>query len=367
MRNRIFAVFALAILAGGGLAYATYNFMQNQPVKSVSTPTQPVVVAAADLQLGTELKKDDLQVINFPKGQAPEGTFSQVEQLLGLPLHNGYGMTESSPVVCSNTFEDNVPSSVGRPIPGVEVKLGENDALLIHGPNVMLGYWKDPEATQAVITPDRWLNSGDIARIDETGRILHTGRADLGERERGVVLVRVFLVPALQPVGEERRRAAHLGAAHGGSQSTGHDLAQHRREDVLEQALREIGIVVDWATNGNAYRAELFFCGTREYPGHRFGGRIDEVEEPLDEGLPPRGNAGSRAASDPRKESEPDESEDEERRVHVTLTAAGRKLKAQARKIPVVVDLDAGIHAAGLRRGAGRCVGVTRGAVFLLG
>jgi pilus assembly protein CpaB len=60
--------------------------MQNQPVKSVSTPTQPVVVAAADLPLGSELKKDDLQIMNFPKGQAPEGTFSKVDQLLGRGL-----------------------------------------------------------------------------------------------------------------------------------------------------------------------------------------------------------------------------------------------------------------------------------------
>lgn len=86
MRNRIFAVFAIAIMAGGGLAYATYNFMQNQPVKAVATPTQPVIVAAADLQLGSELKKDDLTVMNFPKGQAPEGSFSQVDQLLGRGL-----------------------------------------------------------------------------------------------------------------------------------------------------------------------------------------------------------------------------------------------------------------------------------------
>jgi len=86
MRNRIFAVFALAILVGGGLAYATYNFMQNQPVKAVAAPTQPVVVAAADLQLGSELKKEDLQVMNFPKGQAPDGSFSQVDQILGRGL-----------------------------------------------------------------------------------------------------------------------------------------------------------------------------------------------------------------------------------------------------------------------------------------
>lgn len=86
MRNRIFAVLAIAILAGGGLAYATYNFMQNQPVKAVATPTQPVVVAAADLQLGSELKKEDLRVINFPQGQAPDGSFSQVQQVIGRGL-----------------------------------------------------------------------------------------------------------------------------------------------------------------------------------------------------------------------------------------------------------------------------------------
>ncbi len=74
MRNRIFAVLAIAILAGGGLAYGTYNMINNQPVKTVTTPTQPVVVAAADLALGTELKKEDLTVVNFPAGQAPGGS-----------------------------------------------------------------------------------------------------------------------------------------------------------------------------------------------------------------------------------------------------------------------------------------------------
>ncbi len=95
---------------------------------------------------------------------------------LGLPILQGYGMTESSPVVSCNTLADNVPSSVGRPIPGVEVKLGEQQALLIRGPNVMLGYWNNEEATRAIMTSDGWLNSGDVARIDETGHITITGR-----------------------------------------------------------------------------------------------------------------------------------------------------------------------------------------------
>jgi pilus assembly protein CpaB len=86
MRSRIFAVLAIAILAGGGLAYGTYNFMQNQPVKTVATPTQPVVVAAADLQIGAEVKKEDVTVVNFPAGQAPQGSFSKPADIIGRGL-----------------------------------------------------------------------------------------------------------------------------------------------------------------------------------------------------------------------------------------------------------------------------------------
>ena len=87
MRNRIFAVFAIAVLAGGGLAYGTYNLVQNQPAQAAAAvATQPVVVAAADLQLGSELKKEDLTVVNFPAGQAPEGTFTQPSDVVGRGL-----------------------------------------------------------------------------------------------------------------------------------------------------------------------------------------------------------------------------------------------------------------------------------------
>jgi len=86
MRNRIFAVLALAVLAGGGLAYGTFNAINSQPVKTVSAPTQPVVVAAADLALGSELKKEDLTVINFPAGQAPAGAFAKPSEVIGRGL-----------------------------------------------------------------------------------------------------------------------------------------------------------------------------------------------------------------------------------------------------------------------------------------
>lgn len=95
---------------------------------------------------------------------------------LGLPVLQGYGMTETSPVVSSNRLENNVPASIGPPIPGVQVKIGDKDALLVKGPNTMLGYWENPEATKAMFTADGWLNTGDTARFDSAGRLYITGR-----------------------------------------------------------------------------------------------------------------------------------------------------------------------------------------------
>ena len=86
MRNRIFAVLVIAVLAGGGLAYGTYNLVNNGPEAPVHVATQPVVVALADLPLGTALKKDDLTTLNFPAGQAPEGAFASPGEILGRGL-----------------------------------------------------------------------------------------------------------------------------------------------------------------------------------------------------------------------------------------------------------------------------------------
>lgn len=109
-------------------------------------------------------------------GGAPIGAnVSRLFLGLGLNLVQGYGMTESSPVVSACTPEDNDPASVGRPLKDVEVKLGELDELLVRGDNVMQGYWKRPEDTAKVLEPDGWLHTGDRARLDG-GRIYIVGR-----------------------------------------------------------------------------------------------------------------------------------------------------------------------------------------------
>jgi len=94
---------------------------------------------------------------------------------LGLQLVQGYGMTETTPVVSVNTLEDNDPSTVGRALPGVEVRIGENRELQVRGPIVMKGYWKRPEDTARTVSADGWLGTGDQAEIVD-GRIRILGR-----------------------------------------------------------------------------------------------------------------------------------------------------------------------------------------------
>lgn len=94
---------------------------------------------------------------------------------LGLNLIQGYGMTESAPVVCANRLDNNDPASVGSPLEGIEVRIGENDELQVKSPGVMLGYWNNHKATSEVMTHDGWLRSGDKARI-MNGLVYITGR-----------------------------------------------------------------------------------------------------------------------------------------------------------------------------------------------
>ncbi|MBV8634043.1 MAG: long-chain fatty acid--CoA ligase [Burkholderiaceae bacterium] len=94
---------------------------------------------------------------------------------LGLPLLQGYGMTETAPVVSANALDDNWPATVGRALEGVQVRIGENNELQVKAPSVMKGYWGRPDDTRAVTTIDGWLRTGDQAVIED-GRIRISGR-----------------------------------------------------------------------------------------------------------------------------------------------------------------------------------------------
>ena len=96
---------------------------------------------------------------------------------MGIRVFQGYGLTETSPVVCVNYDKKGDIASVGRPLASVQAKIdSQTGELLLKGPSVMKGYYKRPELTSEVITKDGWLHTGDIANIDKDGHIHITGR-----------------------------------------------------------------------------------------------------------------------------------------------------------------------------------------------
>lgn len=109
-------------------------------------------------------------------GAALSPTIARTFISLGVPLYQGYGLTETSPVIAVNRPGSNIPSSIGLPLPNIEVKIGDNDELLTRGRCVMRGYWSNPEATAAMIDADGWLHTGDKAGIDAYGHLHITGR-----------------------------------------------------------------------------------------------------------------------------------------------------------------------------------------------
>ncbi len=85
-RVRVFIVLALAVTAGGVFAYGTYNYVHNIPARTVSIPTRPVVVAASDLDVGAELTRDELRIIDWPANSVPRDSFSDPKELIGRGL-----------------------------------------------------------------------------------------------------------------------------------------------------------------------------------------------------------------------------------------------------------------------------------------
>jgi len=97
---------------------------------------------------------------------------------MGIRVVQGYGTSECSPLVAGSSADGSTPiGSVGKPIRGVLVKLTPESELQVKGPNVMRGYWRDPERTAEVLSLDGWYSTGDLARVDEQGNIFLAGRA----------------------------------------------------------------------------------------------------------------------------------------------------------------------------------------------
>lgn len=99
-----------------------------------------------------------------------------IYQALKFNICEGYGLTETSPVISANTPKDNKIGTVGKPFPNVKVKIGENNEILMQGPNLMLGYFNKEQETKRVIDQDGWFHTGDQGKFDAQGHLIITGR-----------------------------------------------------------------------------------------------------------------------------------------------------------------------------------------------
>lgn len=113
----------------------------------------------------------------FISGGAPlEDNVAEFFERIGIPIFQGYGLTETSPTISTNRYGHSKIGTVGQALPSVTVKIADNGEILATGPNVMQGYYGKPEMTREVIDEEGWFHTGDIGEIDKDGFIKITGR-----------------------------------------------------------------------------------------------------------------------------------------------------------------------------------------------
>ncbi|MFQ1699991.1 class I adenylate-forming enzyme family protein [Loktanella agnita] len=131
---------------------------------------------------GVDQVKTDLKIISSGGSPLDPGWKAEIERIFGVHLHNGYGLTEASPSVAVTRVKDpRKDTSVGRVMDGQELLIHDpgtdgTGEIWVRGPNVMKGYYKDPQATAATITPDGFLKTGDLGRLDADGSLHIIGR-----------------------------------------------------------------------------------------------------------------------------------------------------------------------------------------------
>lgn len=195
----LFHIFGLNVvigttLAGGGCLVLIQRF---DPISTMETieergvtvlPGAPSLWAAlGQLDHATPHAFSSIRLALSGAAKLPEQISQSFSARFGLQIQEGYGLTEASPVVTTSIGMEWTPGSIGRPVPGIELRVvdengedvlvGDSGEIWIRGENIFAGYLNDPEATSRVLTKDGWLRTGDIAVVDDAGHLYMVDRA----------------------------------------------------------------------------------------------------------------------------------------------------------------------------------------------
>jgi long-chain acyl-CoA synthetase len=185
------------------------------------------------------------QVETFISGGAPLGReLAEWYATVGIRIHEGYGLTETSPVIAVNTPINHRIGTVGKTLPNIEVRIAEDGEILVHGPSIFKGYWNRPEETQNAFV-DGWFKTGDIGNIDADGYLSVTDRKkDLIKTSGGK-----FIAP--QPIENSLKLNALIGTA---------AIVGDKRKFAAVLVSPDFPLLEDWARTNDvpfSSRAEL--------------------------------------------------------------------------------------------------------------
>ena len=206
----LFHIYALNVamafsLSRGATVLLVDRFDPLQTLETITTQRASIIIGAPPIYIAwintPGIENYDLASVRFAVSGAaplPKHVLERFSSEIGLVIWEGYGLTETSPLLTTVAMgERPVPGSVGRPVPGVELRLvddrgndvrpGDPGEVVVRGPNVFTGYWRQPEATAEVLDADGWFSTGDVG-------ILDGGDLYLVDRKKDMILVSGFNV-----------------------------------------------------------------------------------------------------------------------------------------------------------------------------